>query len=198
MPGYLRAKISRISVVNAARFATGSAEKIDPAHAAHGHPAPAAQAERKVLYWHDPMYPQQRFDKPGKSPFMDMDLVPVYAEGADQGGVSVSARITQNLGVRTVVVGGVSLNVGVTNLSMDAMNRGYDVVAPRDAKYHRAESTPISARSSSRGMNVPARFDMLSSSPSRMNRTHATSSISSDSFGYPIASAALRTRATVP
>jgi nicotinamidase-related amidase len=32
-----------------------------------------------------------------------------------------------------VVVGGVSLNVGVTNLSMDAMNRGYDVVVPRDA-----------------------------------------------------------------
>jgi Cu(I)/Ag(I) efflux system membrane fusion protein len=26
------------------------------------------------------MYPQQKFDKPGKSPFMDMQLVPVYAE----------------------------------------------------------------------------------------------------------------------
>ena len=30
--------------------------------------------ERKVLYWHDPMVPGQRFDKPGKSPFMDMQL----------------------------------------------------------------------------------------------------------------------------
>lgn len=41
--------------------------------------------------------------------------------------------LLRNLGVRTLVVGGVSLNVGVTNLAMDAMNRGYDVVAPRDA-----------------------------------------------------------------
>ncbi|STV89721.1 Cobalt/zinc/cadmium efflux RND transporter [Klebsiella michiganensis] len=44
-------------------------------------PMPAAgggQAEtgRKVLYWYDPMAPATRFDKPGKSPFMDMDLVP--------------------------------------------------------------------------------------------------------------------------
>ncbi|MFP1483081.1 heavy metal-binding domain-containing protein [Escherichia coli] len=26
------------------------------------------------------MYPNTRFDKPGKSPFMDMDLVPKYAD----------------------------------------------------------------------------------------------------------------------
>jgi len=39
--------------------------------------APVASAgERKVLYWHDPMVPGTRFDKPGKSPFMDMQLVP--------------------------------------------------------------------------------------------------------------------------
>ena len=31
---------------------------------------------KKVLYWHDPMAPGQKFDKPGKSPFMDMALVP--------------------------------------------------------------------------------------------------------------------------
>jgi nicotinamidase-related amidase len=41
--------------------------------------------------------------------------------------------LLRNLGVSTVVVGGVSLNVGVTNVAMDAMNRGYDVVVPRDA-----------------------------------------------------------------
>ena len=41
---------------------------------------------RKVLYWHDPMVPGQKFDKPGKSPFMDMQLVPVYADApADEG-----------------------------------------------------------------------------------------------------------------
>src|SRR5690606_41655584 len=36
--------------------------------------------ERKVLYWYDPMFPQQHFDKPGPSPFMDMALVPRYAD----------------------------------------------------------------------------------------------------------------------
>ena len=36
-------------------------------------------AEKKILYWHDPMVPATKFDKPGKSPFMDMQLVPVYA-----------------------------------------------------------------------------------------------------------------------
>src|SRR5689334_8657 len=34
---------------------------------------------KKILYWHDPMVPAQKFDRPGKSPFMDMMLVPVYA-----------------------------------------------------------------------------------------------------------------------
>ena len=68
--------------------------------------APAsADAGRKVLYWHDPMYPQQRFDKPGKSPFMDMDLVPVYADDAPAAapGVKIDPALVQNLGVRTAV-----------------------------------------------------------------------------------------------
>jgi Cu(I)/Ag(I) efflux system membrane fusion protein len=77
-------------------------------------PAPAvptSAAEKKVLYWHDPMVPGRRFDKPGKSPFMDMQLVPVYAEEGEGGGgdrepagVSVSARMRQNLGIRTAQV----------------------------------------------------------------------------------------------
>jgi Cu(I)/Ag(I) efflux system membrane fusion protein len=61
----------------------------------------AGKTERQVLYWYDPMMPAQRFDKPGKSPFMDMQLVPRYADEAEtQGGVSISARQQQNLGVR--------------------------------------------------------------------------------------------------
>jgi Cu(I)/Ag(I) efflux system membrane fusion protein len=60
---------------------------------------------KKVLYWHDPMVPGQKFDKPGKSPFMDMQLVPVYAESdADPGTVAISPRVQQNLGVRTAEV----------------------------------------------------------------------------------------------
>jgi Cu(I)/Ag(I) efflux system membrane fusion protein len=67
---------------------------------------PAAMGnDKKPLYWHDPMVPGQKFDKPGKSPFMDMQLVPVYAgAGEDDGGVAISARVRQNLGVRTATV----------------------------------------------------------------------------------------------
>jgi Cu(I)/Ag(I) efflux system membrane fusion protein len=74
-------------------------------------PAPGAStttstdAGRRVLYWHDPMTPGQKFDKPGKSPFMDMQLVPVYADqGADDGTVRIDPRIQQNLGLRTAEV----------------------------------------------------------------------------------------------
>lgn len=60
---------------------------------------------RKVLYWHDPMVPTQKFDKPGKSPFMDMQLEPVYADGeGDNSQVTVNSRIQQNLGIRTAEV----------------------------------------------------------------------------------------------
>jgi len=68
---------------------------------------PAAQnaSGRKILYYHDPMVPQHKFDKPGRSPFMAMDLVPVYADqGADGSGVQVSARVAQNLGIRIAAV----------------------------------------------------------------------------------------------
>jgi membrane fusion protein, copper/silver efflux system len=61
------------------------------------------QTGRKILYWQDPMVPSQRFDHPGKSPFMDMALVPVL-EGGDAGTVQISPRLQQNLGVRTSLV----------------------------------------------------------------------------------------------
>lgn len=62
--------------------------------------------EKKILYWHDPMSPGTRFDKPGKSPFMDMQLVPVYADEGTQNtdGVSINPRMQQNLGVRLAEV----------------------------------------------------------------------------------------------
>lgn len=60
---------------------------------------------RRILYYHDPMVPANKFDRPGKSPFMDMMLVPVYAGGdSDEGRVTVSPRVQQNLGVRTAEV----------------------------------------------------------------------------------------------
>ena len=69
---------------------------------------------RRVLYWHDPMVPGQRFDKPGKSPFMDMQLVPVYADAAaDSGAVGVSPRLAQSLGVRVVEAKAGTLDTGI-------------------------------------------------------------------------------------
>ncbi len=73
--------------------------------AAGGNAQTTSATGKKVLYWHDPMVPAQKFDKPGKSPFMDMQLVPVYADGdGDEGSVTISPRVQQNLGVRTAEV----------------------------------------------------------------------------------------------
>ena len=41
--------------------------------------------------------------------------------------------VLRNLGVRTLVGVGVSVNVAITNLAFDAVNSGYQVVIPRDA-----------------------------------------------------------------
>ena len=57
----------------------------------------------EVLYWYDPRVPDQRFDAPGKSPFMDMQLVPKCAGGEAQGagGVNIDSTLVQNFGIRT-------------------------------------------------------------------------------------------------
>ncbi len=65
---------------------------------------PAATAERgRVLYWYDPMIPNERHDGPGLSS-MGMALQPKYAsEGNDTGlGVKVDPSAMQNLGMRVV------------------------------------------------------------------------------------------------
>jgi len=69
-------------------------------------PAQTADAGRRPLYWYDPMVPSQHFDKPGKSPFMDMQLVPKYADeaGGEAPGVRIDPATSQTLGLRTVAV----------------------------------------------------------------------------------------------
>src|SRR5690349_21834614 len=62
-------------------------------------------AEPRILYWFDPMKPDLHFDKPGKSPFMDMELQPKYAEAAAvTTTVRVAPQMVQALGLRTAVV----------------------------------------------------------------------------------------------
>ena len=41
--------------------------------------------------------------------------------------------VLRNLGVTTILGSGVSVNVAITNLALDAVNAGYQVVIPRDA-----------------------------------------------------------------
>ena len=61
------------------------------------------------------------------------DLVLTRTHGLDPMAGTDLDPVLRNLGVRTLVVTGVSVNVAITNLVMDAVNRGYDVVVPRDA-----------------------------------------------------------------
>jgi nicotinamidase-related amidase len=63
----------------------------------------------------------------------DEDLVLQRLHGVGpMGGTDLDA-VLRNLGIRTVVVTGVSVNIAVTNCVMDCVNLGYDVVLPRDA-----------------------------------------------------------------
>lgn len=71
--------------------------------------SPVIAAEKdghKILYWYDPMVPGQKFDKPGKSPYMDMDLVPFYADqaGGGENTIPVDSSYQQALGVKTAPV----------------------------------------------------------------------------------------------
>jgi Cu(I)/Ag(I) efflux system membrane fusion protein len=91
---------------------------------------------QRVLYWHDPMVPGRRFDAPGQSPFMNMQLVPVYEGGGDGGGVTVSPRIQQNLGIRTAAVRRETITPRVEAAGTVAYNeRNQVVVQARAAGY---------------------------------------------------------------
>ena len=64
--------------------------------------APSQASGKKVLYWYDPMVPQQHFTHPGLSP-MGMQMVPKYAEagGTQSNVVRIDPATVQNLGVRS-------------------------------------------------------------------------------------------------
>ena len=98
----------------------------------------ATKPDRKVLYWYDPMVPTQKFEKPGKSPFMDMALVPKYAdEDMQQGsGLNVSAQAVQALGLRTAVVEQRDIGADVVALGSVQLNdRDVSIVQARSAGF---------------------------------------------------------------
>lgn len=61
------------------------------------------------------------------------DLVLSRIHGLNQMAGTDLDPVLRNLDIRTVVVVGVSVNIAITNLVMDAVNLGYHVVLPRDA-----------------------------------------------------------------
>jgi len=68
--------------------------------------AGSEQANRKILYWYDPMVPAEHYDNPDSLSSMGMKTVPKYADEAPAGdalpGVSVDPAARQNLGMRVV------------------------------------------------------------------------------------------------
>ena len=78
-------------------------------------PGSAQHAVVHALAPHDGDYVVNRFH--GVTPFHGTEL--------DQ--------LLRNLGVRTVVATGVSVNIGITGLTIEAVNCGYQVVIPREA-----------------------------------------------------------------
>ncbi|HSW21977.1 MAG TPA: efflux RND transporter periplasmic adaptor subunit [Burkholderiaceae bacterium] len=138
-------RIALAAVAAAAGVAAGygialwrDAQHADPAaHAGAAAPAASAPGERRVLYWYDPMVPTQKFDKPGKSPFMDMQLVPRYADEGDAGGsVAVSSQTAQSLGVRLATVEMKPVGAAIDAVGVVQLNeRDISIVQARTAGF---------------------------------------------------------------
>lgn len=104
-------------------------------------PAAANANGRKILYYYDPMFPQQKFDKPGKSPFMDMQLEPKYADDASgasgaASGVSIDPSAMQNLGIRVVEakMGSLAATLNVAG-SVDFNQRDVAIIQARSGGF---------------------------------------------------------------
>jgi Cu(I)/Ag(I) efflux system membrane fusion protein len=102
-------------------------------------------------YWYDPMRPSQHFAEPGKSPFMEMQLVPkctappgasgaVGADpaiggsqsgGAAPGSIAVDSRVVQNLGLR------------LAKVEQGSFSRVVDTVGSVGVDEHRIEAVQV-------------------------------------------------------
>jgi Cu(I)/Ag(I) efflux system membrane fusion protein len=103
MKRFVLAPVALLALVAAGAIGYFVAQRSAPAGA---QPAAPQSSGKKVLYWYDPMKPEQHFDHPGLSP-MGMQMVPKYANQGgtgDQNVVRVSPAEVQNLGMRTATV----------------------------------------------------------------------------------------------
>jgi nicotinamidase-related amidase len=86
-----------------------------------------ARAETKLL----PGSPAAEVVK--EVPVADSDIVLSRIHGLSPFQGTELDFVLRNLGVRTLVGGGVSVNVAIPNFAFDAVNSGYQMVIPRDA-----------------------------------------------------------------
>lgn len=101
--------------------------------------AAAPAGPGKVLYYYDPMFPNRKFAKPGKSPFMDMQLVPKYASaGSASGpaGVTIDPAARQSLGLRVVAarMGSLAGSLDVTG-AVDFNQRDVAIIQARSGGF---------------------------------------------------------------
>ncbi|OQW70946.1 MAG: efflux transporter periplasmic adaptor subunit [Proteobacteria bacterium ST_bin13] len=101
-------------------------------------PAAAGGEAGKPLYYYDPMFPNQKFDKPGKSPFMDMELVPKFGDGGGSAapGVTVDSAARQSLGIRVVAarMGSLVATLDVTG-TIDFNQRDVAIIQARSGGF---------------------------------------------------------------
>lgn len=99
-------------------------------------PAPA----RKILYYYDPMVPQERYDDPDTLSSMGMKTQPKYAdEGVVAGeapGITVNPAAMQNLGIRVVAakMGSLGATLNVTG-SVDFNQRDVAIIQARSGGF---------------------------------------------------------------
>ncbi len=96
--------------------------------------ARSAAVKGTPSYWYDPMHPKTHFDKPGKSPFMDMPLVPKYGDrtpATRPGSIAVDSRVVENLGMRLATV------------AQERLSRVVDTVGLVAVDEHRIEAIQV-------------------------------------------------------
>ncbi len=120
-----------------------------------------AEAGREILYWYDPMLPNERYRGPGRSS-MGMELIPRYAdEVSSDASVRIEPGVVQNLGVRFATVESAPLSRTVTAAGVLAFNeRNVAIVQARasgfvERSYGRAVGDVVAAGAPIVDIRVP-------------------------------------------
>lgn len=109
-------------------------------HGGHSAQKSGACGNAAPAYWYDPMRPTEHFNKPGKSPFMGMQLepkcpdsgTPAAAGSANApGSIEVDSRLVENLGLRMAPV------------EKGSFARGVDTVGLVGVDEHRIEAIQV-------------------------------------------------------